>query len=355
MFSVDNVIVATLAEFKALNIRPNMVVSKGRTSINDGWGGDFYWYPGDTTTADDNQVIQPTRGEAGRYRRLPLNGPSLSIDGVTPSVSVNFVTAYPGKSAMYVKPTAASATLPEIAHYIEFHSTVGYANRATAYKIGLGGLTIDDSVAAGNSADLYGINFVVHGYGGTGGNLLVGCEIDVNNLGAHATSLGDPSGVYGYAVAIGGTYKGTAAFWSAGIPGAGWQYAFAASGAVAFSGFYDTSNSPIVLCGVGTHTTGVDFTSATLTTAFASTGFAVTGTGNISALSATAIPAGGTAGAGYKFSSTANFGIFFGSGAPTLSAAKGSLYLRSDGSSTSTRSYINTDGSTAWTSITTAT
>lgn len=70
-------------------------------------------------------------------------------------------------------------------------------------------------------------------------------------------------------------------------------------------------------------------------------------------LNATAIPAGGTAGAGYKFSSTSNFGIFFGSGAPSLSAAQGSVYLRSDGSSTSTRMYINTNGSTTWTNVTT--
>jgi hypothetical protein len=71
-------------------------------------------------------------------------------------------------------------------------------------------------------------------------------------------------------------------------------------------------------------------------------------------LDGTAIPAGGTAGSGYKFSSTANFGIFFGSGAPTLSAAQGSLYLRSDGSSTLTRLYVNTNGSTTWTNVTTA-
>jgi hypothetical protein len=71
-------------------------------------------------------------------------------------------------------------------------------------------------------------------------------------------------------------------------------------------------------------------------------------------LDGTAIPAGGTAGSGYKVSSTANFGIFFGSGAPTLSAAQGSLYLRSDGSSTSTRLYVNTNGSTTWTNVTTA-
>jgi hypothetical protein len=71
-------------------------------------------------------------------------------------------------------------------------------------------------------------------------------------------------------------------------------------------------------------------------------------------LDGTAIPAGGTAGAGYKLSSTANFGIFFGSGAPTLAAAKGSLYMRSDGSSIATRMYINTDGSTTWTNVVTA-
>jgi len=86
----------------------------------------------------------------------------------------------------------------------------------------------------------------------------------------------------------------------------------------------------------------------------------IDGSGNLSTAgfgtiaNATAIPAGGTAGAGYKFSSTSNFGVFFGSGVPTLSAAKGSLYLRSDGSSASTRAYINSDGAASWVAITTA-
>jgi len=71
-------------------------------------------------------------------------------------------------------------------------------------------------------------------------------------------------------------------------------------------------------------------------------------------LSGTGIPAGGTAGSGYKFSSATNFGMFFGSGVPSLAAAKGSLYLRSDGSTTNDRAYINTDGTTAWTALTTA-
>ena len=65
------------------------------------------------------------------------------------------------------------------------------------------------------------------------------------------------------------------------------------------------------------------------------------------------IPAGGTTGLGLVMSTTNNFGIFFGSGVPTLSAAQGSLYLRSDGNSTSTRLYVNTNGTTTWTAVTT--
>lgn len=76
--------------------------------------------------------------------------------------------------------------------------------------------------------------------------------------------------------------------------------------------------------------------------------------GGVASWTSTAIPAGGTAGTGYKFSSTSNFGVFFGSGAPSLAAAQGSLYLRSDGSSTSTRLYVNTDGSTTWTNFVSA-
>ena len=48
--------------------------------------------------------------------------------------------------------------------------------------------------------------------------------------------------------------------------------------------------------------------------------------------------------------------ITTGSGAPSFQSAKGSLYVRTDtGASTAaTRLYINTTGSTVWTSITTA-
>ena len=78
----------------------------------------------------------------------------------------------------------------------------------------------------------------------------------------------------------------------------------------------------------------------------------VTDTGIMKVATGTAIPAGG--GQAFGLSSTATMGIYFGSGDPTVSAAKGSIYLRSDGTTTSNRMYVNTDGSTAWTAVTTA-
>src|SRR5271166_4736831 len=67
-------------------------------------------------------------------------------------------------------------------------------------------------------------------------------------------------------------------------------------------------------------------------------GGTITATGAISSqtglalYSSVALPANGTTGQGIKLSSTANFGIYFGSGVPTLTAiATGSLYIRSDG------------------------
>lgn len=77
--------------------------------------------------------------------------------------------------------------------------------------------------------------------------------------------------------------------------------------------------------------------------------------GSVLMANATAVPAGGTASLGYKFSSATDFGIFFGSGAPTLAAAQGSLYMRSDGAGTATRLYVNTNGTTGWTNFTSAT
>lgn len=86
----------------------------------------------------------------------------------------------------------------------------------------------------------------------------------------------------------------------------------------------------------------------------AATGVSFSGTGTLTARSGTAVAAGGTAGGHVLMSSTANLGLFVGSGAPSATAAQGSLYLRTDGSSTSTRLYVNTDGATTWTNFTSA-
>lgn len=76
--------------------------------------------------------------------------------------------------------------------------------------------------------------------------------------------------------------------------------------------------------------------------------------GSVVVDAAQATPAGGAAAACLLFGTTSGFGIYFGSGVPTVSAGQGSIYLRSDGSSTSTRLYVNTDGSTTWTNFTSA-
>jgi hypothetical protein len=75
-------------------------------------------------------------------------------------------------------------------------------------------------------------------------------------------------------------------------------------------------------------------------------------TGNLTVDSTIAPVAGGAQ--AIQMGTTAGFGIYFGSGAPTITAAQGSLYLRTDGSSTSTRAYINSDGGTTWVAVTTA-
>lgn len=73
----------------------------------------------------------------------------------------------------------------------------------------------------------------------------------------------------------------------------------------------------------------------------------------VTALNATATTAGGATSPALAMG-TGLFGIYFGSGAPSITAPQGSLYIRSDGSSTSTRLYVNTTGSTTWTNVTTA-
>ena len=80
------------------------------------------------------------------------------------------------------------------------------------------------------------------------------------------------------------------------------------------------------------------------------TAASVSATGNLTADSGTAPAAGGMS--AVLVSSTANLGIFVGSGAPTVTAAQGSLYMRTDGTTTNDRFYVR--GSSGWIAVTTA-
>jgi hypothetical protein len=68
----------------------------------------------------------------------------------------------------------------------------------------------------------------------------------------------------------------------------------------------------------------------------------------------TATPAGGSTSARLLLGTTAGFGIYYGSGVPTVSAAAGSIYIRTDNAGASLRLYSNTTGSTTWAAITSA-
>jgi len=88
----------------------------------------------------------------------------------------------------------------------------------------------------------------------------------------------------------------------------------------------------------------------------AATGVSLSVTGAVTAKSGTAVPAtAGAVAAGAPFvANSEGLTIEWTSDAPTHARPKGSLCLNINGSSTSTRGYINTDGSTGWAAITTA-
>lgn len=101
----------------------------------------------------------------------------------------------------------------------------------------------------------------------------------------------------------------------------------------------------------GFQTISINGTTGTVTVT-GTIGAAITATSTVTALSGSALTAGGAA-AFIGTNTAAGMGIYMGSGAPTIAAAKGSLYLRSDGSGVADRAYINTNGSTTWTAIST--
>ena len=81
------------------------------------------------------------------------------------------------------------------------------------------------------------------------------------------------------------------------------------------------------------------------------TGTSFSGTGGLTAFSATATPAAASAPSVLTFGS-AGINISFGTGTPSIAAPQGSIYIQTDGSSSSTRLFIR--GSSTWIAVTTA-
>jgi hypothetical protein len=76
--------------------------------------------------------------------------------------------------------------------------------------------------------------------------------------------------------------------------------------------------------------------------------------GIMKASASTSPPTHGSTTAFLQLGDNSSFGIYWGSDVPTVEGSKGSLYLRTDGSSTSTRLYVAEDSVGTWTSVTTA-
>lgn len=128
--------------------------------------------------------------------------------------------------------------------------------------------------------------------------------------------------------------------------------------------YFGTENVATLIADAGTASkiptgTGnsVYATSPTLVTPVlgAATGTSVSVTAGYTARSATAVPAANT-GTAILTGYSSGIGVYAVSGgAPTFTAPKGSICIRDDGSSSTTRAYIATDSAGSWTSITTAT
>ena len=231
-------------------------------------------------------------------------------------------------------------------------AAAGGAGGAFSYTAGAGGTSAGTSAggAGGGWTTTLGAGgngTASTGNGGAGGAMSVTC-------GAGGTSVGGTSGAGGavaFTSGAGGAQltgatagAGGAVGLTAGAGGAGTATGTGgAGGAVTIAGGAGGATS-----GAGTGGAGGNLIlngGAGGTTSGGTAGAA----GVVQLAHNVAIPSGGSAAAFIQLGSTAAFGLYFGSGAPSsLTGAQGSLYLRSDGSSSATRLYVNSTGSTTW-------
>jgi hypothetical protein len=309
--------------------------------------------------------LRVTVDAAGRTMTLPVSVSqgTTAIQGLAASV-LTFATAGIFEFGFSTIDAGTTITMYDFTRPLDYYTdTVIIANTAVSTNAGSGALIVAGGVGvSGNlyvTGDIVG-NIVVTGstFTGnvTGGNLLTGGLVSAtgNVTGGNLRTGGLVSATGNV---TGGNLLSTTLSLSGNILSAINSTANITTtanisvGNVLING---TTTSTGNVTGGNLRTSGQMSAAGNVTGGNILSSAVVSAVGNATILSATAVPAGGTTGAGYKMSSTTNLGIFFGSGAPSLSAAQGSLYLRTDGSTTITRMYINTNGSTGWTNVVTS-
>jgi hypothetical protein len=302
---------------------------------------------------------------AGRTMTLPVSVSqgTTAIQGLASSV-LTFATAGIFEFGFSTIDAGTTITMYDFTRPLDYYTdTVIIANTAVSTNAGSGALIVAGGVGvSGNlyvTGDIVG-NIVVTGstFTGnvTGGNLLTGGLVSATgnitggNLrtGGLVSATGNVTGgnLLSATLSLSGNVL-SAINTTANIT----TTANISVGNVLINGITTGTGN---VTGGNLRTTGQMSASGNVTGGNILSSAVVSAVGNATILSATAVPAGGTTGAGYKMSSTTNLGIFFGSGAPTLSAAQGSLYLRTDGTTTNDRMYVNTNGTTTWTAVITA-
>ncbi len=174
----------------------------------------------------------------------------------------------------------------------------------------------------------------------------------VASLTGGAGTAGNATG--GIGKVVGGAGQGSAAGGAAQLTG-GAGGATGAGGAIAVTGGAGGATSgtggAVAIAG-GAGTNGNANGGAVTINGGALNGSGANGTVTIQ--SAYAPVAGGGTSAALLCTSTAALGIYFGTGAPTFAAAKGSLYLKTDASTSATRLYVSSDAVGTWTAFTSA-
>jgi len=320
------------------------------TKTDGAAGGIFFINEGSTSSADFNAF--ETSGSAGTFTDLTATGNTTLGNAVTDTLAITGATTLTTTSANGLVVGANGATNPVLKVACSTASVAtGVSITGAAAAGGVAIAAISSGANENITLDALGTGTITLG-GTSTGNIVLGRAtgvtgaLTVTSAGASALAVG-LNGSTNPALTVDASTASSAT-------GLRIKSAAAAAGvAVDVTSSGANENLTINALGSGTITFGNTSTgqitfqrATTVNSSFICNGAAGVAKGE-------ALPAGGNSNASITATTTANFGFYFGSGAPSVNAAKGSMYLRSDGSGVGDRAYINTDGAGTWTAITT--